>query len=274
MLDSLPRHFRLAFVFILVLGSLSLTGATPQDVGSPQNPIKSATALQTVGQLLGAAGWSSATLPTTIIASGTLTRGGQSQVSSITLKQRGSSQHRFELQDNGATATTIVNGLTGMIVFSDGTRQRLPPHLALSIQSPTFPFLTDLLNTSDLAVDVDDLGTDTVDGVPCVGVLVARHAPAGDPLGPTRDLAAPLKIWVSQQTALPVRIDFVRLALDNHFLAMHFSRSFSDYRPVNGVAVPFTQEERFEGQLMYRIQFTTVQFGAAIPDSEFTLPKS
>jgi hypothetical protein len=264
----------LALLIVPLLGPVLLNSAT-QEGTTGQSAAKSASAMQAIVQVLAATGWIPAAVPMTIVASGTLTRGGdQPQVSSFTLKQRGGSQHRFELQDNGATTTTIVNGLAGMILFSDGTRQRLPPHLAVSIQSPAFPFLTDLLNTSDLDVKVDDLGTDTVDGVPCLGVLIARRAKSGDPLGPTRDLAAPLKIWVSQQTALPVRIDFIRLALDNQYLAMHFSRSFSDYRPVNGVAVPFTQEERFEGQSMYRIQFTTVQFGAAIPDTDFAPPTS
>ncbi len=116
-------------------------------------------------------------------------------------------------------------------------------------------------------------GTTTIEGAVCKGIIIARHAPSGDPLGEFRDLAAPLKIWLSEQTGLPVRIDFIRLALDNHFVAMHFSRSFSDYRVVNGVAVAFAQEEHFEDQLMYQIQFTSVQFGAAIADSDFDLPK-
>ena len=54
---------------------------------------------------------------------------------------------------------------------------------------------------------------------------------------------------------------------------IYFSRSFSDYRIVKGIAVAFRQEERFEDQLMYSIQFTDVQFGAALADVDFSLPK-
>lgn len=166
-----------------------------------------------------------------------------------------------------------MNGLAGVILLPDGTKQRLPAHAAFSIQSPVFPFLTDLLNTADPAVEVDDLGTATVDGVPCQGVLVFRHAVANTPLASSRDLAAPLKVWISLQSGLPVRIDFIRLAFDNHYLPMHFSRSFSDYRLVKGVAIAFTQEERFEGQLMYRFQFTDVQFNPALTDADFDASK-
>jgi hypothetical protein len=175
--------------------------------------------------------------------------------------------------DSGATASTIVNGLAGIILFADGTKHRLPPPVAISMQSPIFPFLSDLAKTADLDMDVQDLGADTIDGIPCRGISIGRHAKSDDKLAQFRDLAAPLKIWLSQKSGLPVRIDFIRLADDNPYLRMHFSRSFSDYRVVNGVAIAFTQEERFEGQFMYRFQFNDVQFNSALTDAEFDTSK-
>jgi len=50
---------------------------------------------------------------------------------------------------------------------------------------------------------------------------------------------------------------------------MHFSRSYSDYRSINGVAVAFAQEERFGDQLVHRIQFTDVQFNTPSAVSDF-----
>jgi hypothetical protein len=269
------RFARFLLLFV-VSSSLTFPTAAQQTSTSPSQPVQKApVGLQGIARMIAATGWKNGALPVDILATGTLMRdsGNQAQPSNFVLKQRGASQHRFDLQDNGATATTIVNGLAGAVILPNGTTQRLLAHAAFSIQSPAFPFLTDLLNASDPAVEVDTLGTGTIDGTLCQGVLVARRAQSGDPLGASRDLAAPLKIWFSQQTALPVRIDFVRLALDNHYVAMHFSRSFSDYRVVKGIAVAFQQEERFEGQLMYHIQFTDVQFGAALSDSDFALPK-
>jgi hypothetical protein len=128
--------------------------------------------------------------------------------------------------DSGATASTIVNGLAGIILFADGTKHRLPGHAALSMQSPAFPFFSDLAKTADLDVDVQDLGADTIDGIPCRGISVARHAKSDDKLAQFRDLAAPLKIWLSQKSGLPVRIDFIRLAGDNPYLPA-FSVPFS-----------------------------------------------
>ncbi len=232
-------------------------------------------ALAAISQVAIVTGWTPGSLPNTLIASGTFTRfnGDQQHTESFSIKQRGPSQHRVDLQDNGATTTTVVNGLAGTIRFFDGTKQRLPAHAALSIQSPAFPFLSDLMSAADPSVEIQNLGTNTINGTACQGVRIVRLAKSDDKLARFRDLAAPLKVWISLQTFLPVRIDFIRLAADNPYLAMHFSRSFSDYRVVNGIAIAFQQDESFEGQLMYRFQFANVQFNAAVVDADFDSSK-
>jgi outer membrane lipoprotein-sorting protein len=266
------------YTLFLFASFLACSTASPQQsppASPPPPPQRDPQAVAALLQVVSAAGWGPTAHPGAIMASGTLTRfnGNQQQTESFTLKQRGPTQHRMELQDGGVTSTTVVNGLAGTIVFSDGKKHRLPAHAAISIQSPAFPFLSDLARAGDSDVEVRDLGSDSIDGVPCHGVSVARHAKSNDPLAHFRDLAAPLKVWISQQSGLPVRIDFIRLADDNPHVVIHFSRSFSDYRMVNGIAFPFKQEERFEGQLMYQFQFANVQFNAAVTDADFDLPK-
>jgi hypothetical protein len=257
---------------------LFLTLSTNPNLKSQQStapsPQRDSRALMVLAQMA-AAGWGSSPLPIAITASGTMTHfdGDQQQTESLTLTQRGPFLHRIEIVNNGATTTQIVNGLSGIILFSDGTKHRLPPHAALSNGSPVFPFFTDLINSSDLSVDVLDLGTDTIDGIPCHGVSIARQVANDDKLAKFRNLASPLKVWNSVQSGLPVRIEFIRLADDNPYLPMHFSRSFSDYRSIGGVAVAFIQEERFEGQLIYRLQFTSVQFNPPLTDADFDTSK-
>jgi len=265
------RVARLVLSFLAILSYSPFLNAQ-QSTTAPQ---RDAQALAAIGQVTIAAGWTAGSLPSTITASGTFTRfnGDQQQIESFSIKQRGPSQHRMDLQGNGATTTTIVNGLAGTIRFFDGTKQRLPAHAALSIQSPSFPFLSDLMNAADPSVEIQNLGTNTINGTACQGVGIVRHAKSDDKFGIFRDLAAPLKVWISVQSGLPIRIDFIRLAADNPYLAMHFSRSFSDYRVVNGLAIAFQQNESFEGQLMYRFQFTNVQFNAAVLDADFDSSK-
>jgi hypothetical protein len=261
------RVARLVLSFLLILSSSPRLNSQ-QTTSAPQRDPQ---ALAALGQVAAAIGWTTGTVPPTIVASGTLTRpgAGQQAPASFVIKQRGPSQHRMDLQDSGTISTTVVNGLAGKVLSSAGTKYRLPAHAAFSIQSPAFPFLSDLMHATDPSIEIQNLGTNTIDGTTCQGVGIVRHAKSDDKLAHFRDLAAPLKVWISLQTFLPVRIDFIRLADDNPYVVMNFSRSYSDYRVVNGIAVAFQQDERFEGQLMYQIQFTSVQFNAAVADADF-----
>jgi hypothetical protein len=257
------RVARFVLSFVLILSSSPRLNSQQSSTAPQRDP----QAVTRITQMLAATGWLPAARPTTIMALGTITRDQLSQ--SFTLKQRGPFQHRFALQQRGATSTVVINGLVGAVLFFDNTKMRMPAHAAISTQSPVFPFLSDLANIADPSVEVRDLGVDTIDGIACYGTYVARRASSSDPLARFRDLAAPLKVWTSAQSSLPVRIDFIRLADDNPYVVMNFSRSFSDYRVVNGIAVAFQQEERFGNQLMYRFTLTDVQFGVALSDADF-----
>jgi hypothetical protein len=267
--------FALALFYTSTLNCQQPVSSTPVVQTDPQPIQRDPQALSVLQQTVATAGWTPALVPTGVVVTGTVTNSGgdPSQAQPFTLKQRGSSQQRLDVLSNGTMTTTLVNGFAGIIRFDDGTKFRLPLHSAMSAVSPLFPFFGDLGKLSDLSVEIQDLGTDTVGDVPCHGVSVVRHASTDDKVARFRDLAAPLRIWISQQSGLPVRIDFIRLADDNPYLQMHFSRSFSDYRTVKGVAIAFTQEERFEGQLFTRYQFTDVQFTSALTDADFDTSK-
>lgn len=221
-------------------------------VAAPQTIQRDPQAVARMLQMLAATGWTPTAIPATVLASGTFTRfnGSSQQIESFTIKQRGPAQHRLTLQHSSLTATTVVNGLAGAILFSDKTKHRLPGHAAMSFQSPAFPFFSDLAQITDLSIEVRDLGTATIDGTACYGTYVARHAPTSDKMARFRDLAAPLKVWTSVQSSFPVRIDFIRLSDDNPYLRVNFP--YSNYRVINGVAVAFQQDERFANQLISR----------------------
>jgi hypothetical protein len=49
---------------------------------------------------------------------------------------------------------------------------------------------------------------------------------------------------------------------------------YSDYRIIQGIAVPFRQQRFVEGVLRGEIELESIQFNAAIPDAEFALPEA
>lgn len=240
-----------------------------------QPPQRDPQAMAVLAQMVAATGWRTGSVPVDVVATGTVTRFHEEaeQTVPITVKQRGANQQRLQLQEPDGLVTTVINGLAASVLPAQGSPRRLPAQSALSMESRFFPFFSDILKLLDADVSVVDLGSRTIEGVPCHGVQIARHPAGKDPLSHIRELASPLKVWISQSTFLPVQIEYVRLAVDNQHVVMHFSRTFSDYRAVNGIAVAFQQEERFEGQLMYRFQLTTVQLNAGLTDGDFDTEK-
>ena len=150
----------LSLLFILTYSvRVSSQEVSSQEVSSQQSiiaPPRNPQALAALVQMLAAAGWLPGSLPGTVTSSGTLTHldGDQQQSELFTLKQRGPTQHRLDVVESGATTTTLVNGLVGIIRFADGTKYRLPIQAALSIQSPIFPFFFDVAKAND-SIDVE-----------------------------------------------------------------------------------------------------------------------
>src|SRR5262245_14401546 len=120
----------------LCLAALSLilpSNLSPQQAVSIPRDAQAATVLP---QMIAAAGWRRASLPTAVAASGTLTRPGDDQSESVTIKQSGQAQYRMDAAGPSGTTATVVNGPFGRLLFADGTKHRLSPAAALSIQPP------------------------------------------------------------------------------------------------------------------------------------------
>jgi hypothetical protein len=264
-------------LLIAFFGSFFPIPTAAQQTQTPTSPPlqRDPQAMAVLAQMAAATGWRASSVPADVVATGTVTRfqGDAEQTVPFTVKQRGASQQRLQFQEPDGLVTTVVNGLAASVLPAQGRPRRLPAQSALSMESRFFPFFSDILKLLDADVSVVDLGSGTIEGVPCHGVQIARHPAGKDSLSHIRELASPLKVWISQSTFLPVQIEYVRLAVDNQHVVMHFSRAFSDYRVVNGIAVAFQQVERFEGQLMYRFQLTNVQLNAGLTDVDFDTDK-
>src|SRR5262249_31767304 len=107
----------------------------------------------------------------------------------------------------------------------------------------------------------------------CIGIQLERKHPDSkdDPLAELRRFTAPVTLWISTTRSVPIRADYYRVAADNHTATLRETAVFSDYRNVDGVAVPFRQEISIEGQLMYTYQFTAIEFNHGLSDADFNV---
>lgn len=225
-------------------------------------------------------GWftSPTQVPVDVVATGTLTYyspdGSPSTTVPVTIKYRGSQHYRIDVSDPNGSRSTIVNGLGGTIKRSDGKSQVLTASAAFSMQPPIFPFLLEELNPANPATTIQDLGLANVPaGIAQRLRISLPNAP--DFVNGLRGRAAEKTLWLAAN-GTPARIDFFRVASDNHYARVQFSLLLSDYRKVGGVLVAFQQLEQLEGQNLKLLSLQTVVIGpaAGITDSDFAVVPS
>jgi hypothetical protein len=263
------RVARLVLSFLLILASSPRLGSQ-QLVATPQRDPQ---AMSVLTQMLTASGWVTASLPTDATASGTVTRasGTTSQSAAVTMKIKGPRIFRVDVQDATGPITTIINGDTGAVTRTAGTFF-LPTHSAISQRAWAFPFFSDLCALSDASIGLQYAGTETLNGNLAHRVEIIRSFSSSDPMSGLRSQVAHLTVWISASTWLPMQVQFIRVSEDNPTAMRPLIRTFSDYRVVSGLSIPFHQEQYAAGQLLQTVQLTSMTFNTGIAASDFTLP--
>lgn len=266
-------YFR-AVVFLCLLSEMSQPAFSqnPQPVLAMKSA-NSAAAKAGLAQTVSRLGWDRGRAQRGVIAQGnkiTLDAQGQELSStSILLEMR--SDHRFRMEFGSGEVLTVADAVASMRRAGASQASQLLPHIAVSMAAPYFPFLTDVATTNDLDVGVADPLMTKFNDEPIASYAIHRDFSAATNFQPARASSSRLRLWVSQTTGLPVRLDFFRLALDNWQMALPFSLYFSQWQLVEGVMIPMQIDEGSGEQVFTRMRFSSVQFNPAIPDSEFML---
>lgn len=229
------------------------------------------TAKSALARMARATGWSKATVPADAVITGTITRhfSDGSSSNGFTTKIRGLEQFRYA--EDGTSLVLVTNGAAGALVSQDGKATRIPAHSALSSRGLILPMASVLSDWNSPEVDITVVGPNSVNGEACVGIrLVRRHADS-DPLAKIRRAIAPMVVWVSISRGVILRAEHSRAAVDNANASMQETVDYSDYRTVNGIAVPFHQEIWIGGQHTQTFQFSSVRFNTGLTDADFNV---
>lgn len=258
---------------LLLLSSVLPTAAQSQPAAAASSHAQhDPRAVSVLTQMAHVTGWVRQAGITDAVLSGTLTRHfpDGDQTASFTMKVRGNDQYDY-LEDG--IVRLIANGPAGAVVDRESKIRRIPPQSALSGRVLILPLSATLLDWSADDVDVDLVGDSSVSSEACVGVQLERkHADdKTDPLVATRRNAAPLTLWISKGRGLVLRADYNLVAADNHTATLRQTATFSDYRNVRGVPMPFRQDISIGGQPIYTYQFSDVEFNRGLTDTDFNV---
>jgi hypothetical protein len=263
------RAARLVLSLLCILFSFTRLNSQ-QPAPTPQRDPQ---AISVFNQLVTATGWGSYSPPVDAVISAKATENvveTQSPIS-LTLKVKGCHEFRIDAKDTTGGRSSIVHGDSAANFTSSGSRT-VPAHSALSLRPLALPFFCGIGLPLASNISLRYLGTEDVGGQPAQKIESSQASSPNDPLGTFREKTSRLTIWVSAATGLPIQIASIRASEDNPSASVTTIRTFSDYRLVNGTAVPFHQEEWIGERLLHTLQISSVTFNNGLSDADFTLP--
>ncbi len=262
--------FVLSIATILLLSSEELFSGTQTSTAT-----KDPAALAALAQMVAATGWNPLNLPADAVVTGSVTRSSDQVTSAVTLKIKGLGEFREDVQNSAGVTTTVVNNGLAAQLLPDGTSRVLALQDAVSIWPVDVPIFSNLpLAASAQNFSVASLGTEMVSGALSNKIQISAQIQPVDPITDVTSRTASIIVWLDATTALPVQLQYTRLASDNPTASSLHIRQFSNYQQVSGMLVAFTQQEFMNGRLLYAFQFSAVNFNVGLTDADFALPNA
>lgn len=203
------------------------------------------------------------------LSTGTLVMGDQKLP--ITIKTKGSDRVRVELLKSDGTNVRVLNSGTAVLWQSNGKRRDLIANNTIAervTHIPAVSLLTEHSN-SNVAVALEK----KTDGTSPTDSAVALRLHSDDP---TQEAVfakfSKVTFHIDSSTGLVSRLEYTNYAENgDDETTSQVEIVYSDYRSVNGVAVPFRQLTYIDGQLAQELTLDSVRFNVGISESEFSL---
>jgi len=256
--------YRLTFGFLLLV-PLSLVAQNPP----PSDPTAVSLAHSAVAALTGGVTITDVTLN----ASVTSVLGADNQGGSGTLMAKGTSESRVDLNLNhGETRSDVRNLANGQAAGAwkknSGTPVAYAAHNCWTDAPWFFPALSSLTQTANRTFVFKYIGKEQHEGlntqhirvfqVPAGGVSLLQHLSTVD-------------FYLDPASALPLAIAFQVHPDKDAGKDIPAEIRLADYRPVNGILVPFRIQQILNGGVILDITVTSAVLNSGLPDSTFNL---
>jgi hypothetical protein len=249
--------------------SSARTNVDPVDLRRlDQGENKVANATELAQQSLRAMGVEPGRPPFTALVKGTLHVNGDRPLTiPVEIKSRGTTEMRTELSTPQGMRVFVVNHGRGVIRYPNGKVKWLADENMADQRVTHIPALSMLAEHGDPANKLEDLGEVTVRGVRAHAVSIASLKQGKG----NSDRRTATTFYLDSSTGLPVSQERPNFSenLSGHTETLEVV--FSDYRRVRGIAVPFRQQTFIGGKLFHELTIDSVEFNAAVNDSDFQL---
>lgn len=251
----------------LALSALLFQLPTPQ---SPPSSNRDPEGAAILAKMQAVSGWGGPNSPQDAVATGIVTRytGDSQDTVGAAFKFKGYTEARVDVSGPSSTLSMSMSGERAAVSGQNGTRS-IPARSTLS-PSMALPFFCSVLNVSDPNISFRFTGAETV-GSQTASRIEIDFSPPDSDTRPKIQRAWHASLWVSTTTSLPLQIQYARIGTDNPTAMFLATRVYSDYRTVNGIAVPFHQEEFVGDRHLSTLQLNVVTFNAGLADADFVM---
>jgi hypothetical protein len=190
-----------------------------------------------------------------------------------TVRGRGLDQFRLDAALPEGTRSWAIDGLQGQLKEVDGTITVIPPHNIVTLGSLTLPVGRVMNAVSDSTTAVSGLGSASEKGRSLENVGVRRSFGwKADPYNILSKVSA-AEFSIDPATFLITSIKDNTHPKETLLVDVQRVISFSDYRNVNGIQVPFAIEQTVNGQRVFTLTLNNISFNVGVSNADFHLDK-
>lgn len=200
----------------------------------------------------------------TMSISGKLDAGGKNNTQlPFVLEMKRPRKTRFELEFQNQTAVQVYDGVNGWKLRPFLGYKKVEPYTAEEIKSASMEADLDgfLVDYAAKGTKVELEGTEQVEGHDAYRLKLTMK---GDQVR---------HVWIDAKTFLEVKMEGIRRRMDGKLHPV--ANYFRDYKPVNGLMIPYTVETAVEGyKETHSMTIDSVVVNPKLEDSLFAKPQS
>jgi len=195
---------------------------------------------------------------------------GTEEKGSATVRGKGLNELRFDSVLANGTRSWAVNAGSGSLRDTNGKITSIPFHNAITLGNLIFPAARLQSLSIDNTASLTYGGTSSIENSSFEHLGVHKNLFQKDPDGSGNRLMD-ADFYFEPSTHLLVGIHDQTHPTRSMTVDVAHSVYFGDYRPVNGIMVPFSVSEYVGGQKVWSLQITDIKFDTGLSDSDFQL---
>jgi hypothetical protein len=264
------------FVWVLALVPLLPSGFLTNPRQDAVGTRRDAQALNLVAQSLAANGGPAVTSIEDFTGTGTIAYNWAGEVVSGSVSVYGKGREEFRVDSSlpAGTQSLVLNGRDAILTPVYGPKAGSPIHATMTTGNLTLPAVRIAEVISDSSIGLRYVGSLTWNGKQVLHVHVVLSNDPRLRLGAQFSDLGEYELYLDANSYVVLGLAEKVWWDDDPRQSYLYELTFSDYRPVNGVLVPFAISERMGGQQTWSMTLSSMAFNEGLSDSLFMLPLS